>query len=112
MLELEPIGVDRRCGAPWLRWSVIATLHSPMRPVPRVDERLGHDADRVREVDDPGIRRGAAARQLGELEHERHGPQRLGQAAGAGRLLADRAEAEGERLVDAAAPAGRRRGAG
>ena len=37
-----------------------------------------------------------------DLEHHRHGAQRLGEAAGAGRLLADRAELVGQRLVDQA----------
>ena len=42
----------------------------------------------------------AAGGRLGEVEHDRHGPQRLGEAAGAGRLLADGAEAQRQRLVD------------
>ena len=42
------------------------------------------------------------AGELGQVEHDRHRPQRLGQPAGAGRLLADRPEAEGERLVEQA----------
>ena len=62
-------------------------------------QRLGHDPDRVGEVDDPGAGRGAPAGQLGQLEHERDGPQRLGEAAGTGRLLADDAEARRHRLV-------------
>ena len=69
-------------------------------PVALVQERLGDDADRIGEVDDPGAGRRATADQLGELQHDRHGPQRLGEAAGAGRLLADGAEPQGERLVE------------
>ena len=37
---------------------------------------------------------------LGEVEHDGHRPQRLGEAARPGRLLADDAEASGQRLVD------------
>ena len=77
-------------------------MHSPIARWPGVEKRLGHDPDRVGEVDDPGARRGAPRGSLGEIEHDRNGPQRLGEAAGAGRLLADRAEPGRERLVDEA----------
>ena len=56
--------------------------------------------DRVGEVDDPRARRRALAHFLGDLEQHGHGAQRLGEAARAGRLLADRAELVGQRLVD------------
>ena len=66
-----------------------------------VEQRLGDDPDRVREVDDPGALRGALAPDaLGEIQHDRHGPQRLGEPARARRLLADRAELRRQRLVD------------
>ena len=44
---------------------------------------------------------GAAAlrSQLGEVQDQRHRPQRLGEPAGAGRLLADRAERRRQGLV-------------
>ena len=65
-----------------------------------VEQRLGDDPDRVREVDDPRALRGPLGGPLGEVEHDRHGPERLGEPAGAGRLLADRAEPGRQRLVD------------
>ncbi len=71
----------------------------PDGPIAAINQRLGHDPDRVGEVDDPGIRRAAASRDLGQVEDDRYGAQRLGQAAGAGRLLADGAEADRNRLV-------------
>ncbi len=94
------------------RWSVIATLHSPMARWPAsmsawVTIPTGFVKSTIQA---PGAAR--RRRQLGELEHDRDGPQRLCQPAGAGRLLADGPEAEGERLVDAGAPAARRRAAG
>ena len=64
-----------------------------------VDQRLGHDPDRVREVDDPVPGCGAAVHCLGELQDHGHGADCLGQAAGTGRLLADRAEAGRDGLV-------------
>ena len=41
-------------------------------------------------------------RALGDVEDDRHRPERLGEAAGAGRLLADRPEPRRQRLVDEA----------
>ena len=70
------------------------------RAMPRVEQRLGHDPHRVREVEDPGVGRAASRGLLGDLEDERDRPQRLREAAGTRRLLADRAEPVGERLVD------------
>ena len=64
-----------------------------------VDQRLGHDPDRVREVDDPVPGCGPAVHRLGELQDHGHRADCLGQAAGTGRLLADRAEAGRDGLV-------------
>ncbi len=64
-----------------------------------VDERLGDDADRIREVDDPGTPCAAPTGELGKLEDQRDRPERLGEAARAGRLLADDAECRRQRLV-------------
>src|SRR6266511_535404 len=66
-----------------------------------VEQRLGDDPDRVGEVDQPGPGGGAAGRLLGDVEHHRHGPQRLGEPARPGGLLADAAELQRQRLVDA-----------
>ncbi len=71
----------------------------PQGAMPLVQERLRHDADRVGEVHDPGVGRRPLADQLGQLHHHRHRAQRLGEATGAGRLLADGVELERERLV-------------
>ena len=71
----------------------------PDRAVPGVEERTGDDPDWVREVDDPGVRCGEGADALGDLEHDRHRAHRLGEAARAGRLLADAAAGERDRLV-------------
>ena len=50
-----------------------------------VEQRLRHDPDRVGEVDQPGARIGPGRHLLGQLEHDRHRAQRLGQPAGARR---------------------------
>ncbi len=92
-------GSTAKCAAS-RRCRPIATLHRPMRPRVRVEERLRHDADRVGEVDDPGSRRRAPGRLLGDLQDDGDRPERLGEAARAGRLLAEDAEPVGQRLVD------------
>ena len=77
----------------------MATLHRPMARWPSIEQGLRDDAHGVREVDDPGTRRGASPDLLREIQHDRHGPQRLGEAARPGRLLADEPESMGQRLV-------------
>ena len=64
-----------------------------------VEQRAGDDADGVREVDDPGVRRSDRAHALGDLEHDRHGAHRLRKAARTGRLLTDAPARERRRLV-------------
>ena len=64
-----------------------------------VEQRARDDADRVREVDDPGASAPELANAVGDLEHDRHRAQRLGEPAGARRLLADAAAGERHRLV-------------
>ena len=64
-----------------------------------VEQRPRDDPDRVREVDDPCVGRGALADALRDLEHDRDRAQRLGEAPGAGRLLADAAAGERHGLV-------------
>ena len=101
MLELDPLGLDAEPrGEPALEAD--RDVAQPDRPVAVVEQRLGDDPDRVREVDDPGARRRAPVDLLGDVEDDRHGPERLREAAGAGRLLADRAEPRRQRLVDEA----------
>ena len=70
------------------------------RPVALVEQRLGHDPHGVREVEDPRAGCRPSRRRLRELQDHRHGPQRLGEPAGAGGLLADRPERRRQRLVD------------
>ncbi len=69
------------------------------RTMPGVEQRASDDPDRVGEVDDPGVGVGQRPSPLGDVEHDRNGPQRLGQTARAGRLLADAAARRGDRLV-------------
>src|SRR5262249_40972539 len=69
------------------------------RAMAGVEKRPRHDADRVREVDDPRVRSRVRADVLGDLEDDRHGPQRLRESAGTRRLLPDAAAREGECLV-------------
>ena len=71
----------------------------PDRAVPLVEQRARHDPDGVREVDDPGVRRGEGANALGDLQHDRHGAHCLREPARAGRLLADAPARERDRLV-------------
>ena len=98
VVELEPIGSTPRSSASE-RWRVIATLQSPIARYPRSTSAWVTMPTGFVKVDNPGPgRRG----QLRELEDHRHRPQGLGEAARAGGLLADRAVAEGERLVEQA----------
>jgi hypothetical protein len=71
----------------------------PHRAVAAVEQRSCDDADRVREVDDPRLRRRQRSHALGDLEDDRDGPHRFGEAAGAGRLLSDAAARERRGLV-------------
>ena len=99
VVEREPIGVD----AETLRQTPLQRdghVAEAQRTVALIGERLAHDADRVGEVDDPGAGSGPTANELRELEDDRHRSQRLGKSTGPGRLLADGAEAKGERLVE------------
>lgn len=66
--------------------------------VPGLEQRPGDDADRVGEVDDPGVRRGPSD-PLGDVEHHRDRTHRLRQAARAGGLLAHAAALQRPRLV-------------
>ncbi len=101
MLELQPvrIGLQPSRQAALERDGDVAEAEGAMAGV---DECLRDDSDRVREVHDPGTRRGPTADELGEIKDDRHGAQRLGQAAGARRLLPDGAELERQGLVQEA----------
>ena len=69
------------------------------RAVPRGQQGAGDDAHRVGEVDDEGGGRSPTASPFGQIEHDRHGPERLGQAAGPRRLLPDAAALQRPGLV-------------
>ena len=93
MLERDASRARRRSARANSRWKPIATLHSPIARWPRVEQRLGDDPDRVREVDDPGAGR-AARRRPPRRCSSTTGTVRSAFAnpPGAGRLLADGAE--------------------
>ena len=98
VLEADPLGFHLQpAGQPALHPD--RHVAQPERAVAAVDQCLGHDPDRVREVDDPVPGCGPPVHGLGELQDHGHGADCLGQAAGTGRLLADRAEAGRDGLV-------------
>ena len=96
---VEPDLVDdharavRRRAAGKLTLEADRDVAQPDGAVAGVEEGASDDADRVREVDDPGPGAAERSRSLGDLEHDRHGAHRLREAAGAGRLLTDAAAA-------------------
>ena len=98
VLQRHPLRLD-----PELRCE--ATLESNRhiaeadRPVSFVEQRLRHDADGVREVDHPRVFGAMPGRRLRDVEHDGHRAQRLGEAAGPRRLLADAAELKGQGFV-------------
>ncbi len=64
--------------------------------------RLGDDPGRVGEVDDVGLR-GEPGDGVGDLHHDRHGAEGVGDAAGAGRLLPQHVQVQGDVLVTSSA---------
>src|SRR5262245_14487148 len=64
-----------------------------------VEERACDDADRIREVDDPGVGGGELAHAVGDAEHDGDSPKGLAEPAGAGRLLPDATARERDGLV-------------
>ena len=77
----------------------IAEAH---RAVTVVEQRAGDDSDRVGEIDDPGIRRGAAAHFVGDVEYDRNRAQRLGEASCTCGLLADATAPQRNGLIEVA----------
>ncbi len=74
----------------------------PDRAMSVVEEGLAHDPDGIGEIDDPVAGRRSLGRALRDVEDHRHRAERLGETAGAGRLLTDRPEPQRQRLVDEA----------
>jgi hypothetical protein len=72
------------------------------RSVAAVEERARHDADRVREIDDPCVRGRPLSRFLGNVEHHRNSAQRFGEAARARRFLANTSAPQRHCLVEMA----------
>ena len=70
----------------------------PDRPVARLQQGAGDDADRVGEVDDPCVGVGRA-HAVGDVQHHGHRPQRLRQTAGTRGLLPHAAAVQWPRLV-------------
>ena len=98
VVELDALGFDAE-GLGEVALEADRHVAQADRTVALVEQRLGDDADRVREVDDPGARRRAPIRRRRELEDDRDGPESLGEPACPRRLLAHQAEPAGDRLV-------------
>ena len=112
LVDDDPGGLHARAAPAKRRWSVIATLQSPTARWPasssaRVTIPTGFVKSTIQASGSASSRDA-----LGDLEHDRHRAQRLRQAAGAGRLLADAAARERQRLVAGAGRPGRRRESG
>jgi len=84
--------------------SLIADRHVAKSncPVTMIKQGTRDNADRIREVDDPGILGGEPRHSLGDLQDHRHGPQRLGQSTGSGCFLTDATTFQWKSLVDRA----------
>ncbi len=101
MLEGHRVGVDPEV-VPDAPLDVDGHVAESDGAVALVHQGLGHDAHRVGEVHHPGARRRPRRGLFGDLEHQGDGAQGLGQAPGAGRLLAETAVPAGQRLVGVA----------
>ena len=69
------------------------------RLVPVIEQRPCDDADRIREVDDPGVVRRTFSHAVGDPEHDRNGAQGLAETTGAGRFLPDAAAGKWHGLI-------------
>ncbi len=79
VLELDPVG---RHAEPLghVALDVDRDVAQADRPMPGVDQGLADDPDGVREVDDPGVSGAAPCGELGELQDDGHGSERLREA--------------------------------
>ncbi len=98
VVEADPVGLDAQPGCdPALEPD--RDVAQAEGAVAGVEQGPSHDADRVGEVDDPRLRFGPLGDHVGDLQHDRHCAQRLGEAARAGGLLPEQPELAGQRLV-------------
>ena len=98
LVDEDPVGLD----AEEARARALETdrdVAEPDRAVAGAEQAARDDADRVREVDDPGVVGRELADAGGDVEHDGDGAERLTEPAGAGRLLADAAAGQRDRLV-------------
>ena len=101
VLELDGVGVDPEIVAD-AALDVDGHVAQADSAVALVDQRLGHDAHRVGEVDHPGPRRGAGRGLLGDLQDEGYRAEGLGQTAGPGGLLPEAPVPDGQGLIGVA----------
>jgi len=101
VLELDPLRLHAEAGGD-LALEGDRDVAQAERPMSGIEQRLGHQARGVGEVDEPRAGGGPAGGLLGQLEHDRHRPQGLREPAGAGGLLADAPVLRGDGLVEVA----------
>ena len=98
MLELDPLRRDAQAVGQ-LALEPDRDVAQADRAVAGVDQGLGDQPGRVREVEQPRPVGAAGGHVAGDVEHDGDGAKRLREAARAGRLLADAAELRRHRLV-------------
>ena len=89
------VGAEQLREVPLIANSVVAQPHDR---VAVIQERAGHDADRVREVDDPRAGR-AFPCAPGDVDGDGDGTQRLREPARSGRFLPDASAFERDGLI-------------
>ena len=100
MVERHALGRHAEALAANRRWKPMATLHRPIARWPSSSSAcVTMPTGFVKSTTQASLapRRGG---RLGDVEHHRYRAQSLGEAARPGRLLADAAELERQRLVD------------
>ena len=97
MVELDVVGLDAE---PRREPALESDRHvaQPDCAMPFLEQSARDDADRVGEVDDPGVRV-ASPHPIGDVENDRHRAQRLREATGSGGLLTNTAALQRPGLV-------------